>query len=531
VSLLDATQLGFAPALASALLHSLWQNGVLALMAAATLRVGLRWSPALRHAVGMGFLLAMAVVPALTFLQFWQQARVDLSGGWLPAITAPQFDAVHGGYVQQATVLPGLLVVLWLLGVALVLLRHLASWRTLRALDRQGFEGLPRDWQACLDRMRHALGIGREVLVRVSAHVTGPFTAYCLRPVIWLPLSLLTRLPREQLEALLAHELAHVARCDWLWNGLQCLLESLLFFHPATWWLGRLIRHERELACDELAVQASGDAIALAEALVHLERRRHPGDGLTLAARGGSLMKRITRLLDPPPQRPRWGSRSAAVLLFACGALALSQAGISAQGPSRLHIYSTTDGVPGPGDVREIKAESMGIERYYRASIDAQGELVEVYRENGLQRAIDSDVRAWLAEVGRLSAPPPPPAPPAPPSPPGSSAWGASPPALALPPAPPLPPPPPEIADDLVFKSLLREVLRHDAVVARVGSPVALASDAVSGHISLQEALRPTGEAELQFAVSGPKGQSRVEVDARVDDGSWTLDRVDLADR
>lgn len=100
MSPLDATQLGFAPALASALLHSLWQNGLLALMAAATFRMGSRWSPVLRHSVGMGFLLAMALVPALTFLQFWQQARVDLGGGWVPAITAPQFDAVRGGHVQ-----------------------------------------------------------------------------------------------------------------------------------------------------------------------------------------------------------------------------------------------------------------------------------------------------------------------------------------------------------------------------------------------------------------------------------------------
>lgn len=530
MSLLAATQLGFASALASALLHSLWQNSLLGLLAAATLRLGARWSPALRHTAAMGFLLAMCVVPALTFLQFWQQPSVELSRGWLPAITPPQLDAVGGGYVQRATVWPGVLVLLWLAGVGIGVLRHIRGWRALRALDRHAFDSLPCEWQPRLDHLRKALAISRRVAVRVSTELTGPFTAYCLRPVIWLPLALLTQLPREQLEALLAHELAHIARLDWLWNGLQCLLESLLFFHPAVWWLGRRIRHERELACDELAVASAGDAIALAEALVHLEHRRHPGDGLSLAAQGGSLMKRITRLLEPPPARSHWGSRGGVLLLIACGALMVSQAGISAQGPSRLQIYSTTDGVPRPGDVREITAQSLGVERYYRASIDDDGELVEVYRENGTVRPIDADVRLWVAEISRLSVPPAPPAPPAPPSPPSPAAPPA-PPALSDLPLPPLPPPPPDITDDAVFKSLLREVVIDADVIAHLGSPVALASNAVSGRIELNDAALATGSADLQFMLSGPNGRARVQVDARVDKGRWTTGRIDFVDR
>jgi hypothetical protein len=98
-------------------------------------------------------------------------------------------------------------------------------------------------------------------------------------------------------------------------------------------------------------------------------------------------------------------------------------------------------------------------------------------------------------------------------------------------PLPPLPPPPPEIADDAVFKSLLREVVIDADVIARLGSPVALASNTVSGRIELGEAPVPTGSADLQFMLSGPKGRARVEVDARVDAGSWTMGRIDFIDR
>ena len=95
-----------------------------------------------------------------------------------------------------------------------------------------------------------------------------------LRPVVWLPLSLLARLPAEQVEALIAHELAHIARLDWLWNGVQCVIESLLFFHPAAWWLSRRIRlsatNERELCLIHASVLVRVDAIATSSGNRHV---------------------------------------------------------------------------------------------------------------------------------------------------------------------------------------------------------------------------------------------------------------------
>jgi len=118
-----------------------------------------------------------------------------------------------------------------------------------------------------------------------------------LRPVILLPASALTGLSAEQLEALLAHELAHIRRYDYLINLLQTTIETLFFYHPAVWWVSAQVRQEREHCCDDLPVAACGDVLTYARALTALEQLRGSEPQLAVAASGGSLLVRIQRLL------------------------------------------------------------------------------------------------------------------------------------------------------------------------------------------------------------------------------------------
>lgn len=507
-------QYGFAPALALALLHALWQDALLALGAALALTALHRRSAALRHVVGMAFLLAMAVMPAMLFLDFWQQPGTVVNTGLLPAMTTPRIGVIPGVFVQEPGPAAGSLTVLWLLGVTMMLLRHFGGWRWLGALERRPFAPLPPDWQQRVLALQGAMGITRTVVVRLAADVVAPFTARMLRPVIWLPLTLLKQLPVAQLEALLAHELAHIRRLDWLWNGIQCVVESLLFFHPGVWWLSRRIRQEREHACDDLAVAACGDAIALAEALAELERQRHPFPRLVLAAHGGSLMQRVTRLLSGTSSRARWRIPAALAIVLVSGGLLATQVGIS--GPkSGLHIRSTADGVLRPGDVREVTANGLNGQRYYRVSVDAQGRLTELYKEDGKVQPIDGKVRTWISEVDRLSVPPLPPMPPMPPPP------------SALP-MPPPPPPPPDIADSAVFKTIARLVAANPGVIARLGSPIVVRPQSVTGSIDLDGWNDKEGTARLNFHVSGPNGSARALTKAERDSGTWKLVDVEL---
>ena len=527
-------QFGFAPALALALLHSLWQGALLALMAALALRLLARHGAAIRHAVGLAFLLAMVAVPAVSFTRFWMQPATEVNASILPAMTSPAIGAMPGVYVQQSNGLAAAFSLLWLLGVAVMLLRQLGGWRLVGALERHPFRVLPVEWQQRADALQRALRISRTVAVRLADDVVAPFTARLLRPVIWLPLSLLTRLPREQVEALLAHELAHIRRLDWLWNGLQCMAESLLFFHPGAWWLGRRIRQEREHACDDLAVEACGDAIALAEALAELERHRHPLPRLLLAAHGGSLMNRVTRLLSGPPQRARrWVPLGIAVLLGS-GVVLATQLDPSRHQAPGLRIESSTDGPLRPGDYRRITATGLDKQRQYYASVDARGNITESYGENGEVRPIDPGVRTWLAEVSRLSVPPTPPSPPSPesphsppspPSPPSPLVWSDVPPA---PPAPPVPPPPPAITDARDFKAILRLVAADAGVAARIGQPIAVMPDSVDGQMRVSGRNDENGRANLSFELSGPEGRVQVVVSAVRARGTWKVVTLDV---
>ena len=135
----------------------------------------------------------------------------------------------------------------------------------------------------------------------------------------------MTGLTTGQLEALLAHELAHVRRHDFLINLLQTVVETLLFYHPAVWWISHRIRLEREHCCDDLAVQVCDDGLTYAKALVALEELRAPAIGLAMSSRGGSLLTRVARLLGQAEQQRRptgWiAGLLSLVLLTMAGAL------------------------------------------------------------------------------------------------------------------------------------------------------------------------------------------------------------------
>ena len=162
------------------------------------------------------------------------------------------------------------------------------------------------------------LHIRRPVRLLESASVAVPTVIGWLRPVVLMPASALAGLSPEQVQAILAHELAHIRRHDYLVNLLQTLVETLLFYHPAVWWLSRRIRAEREHCCDDLAVSLCGDPYTYARALADLEGLRTPSVPLALAATGGSLLERVRRLVRPSHagRAPGWAAGIAAVLLI-----------------------------------------------------------------------------------------------------------------------------------------------------------------------------------------------------------------------
>jgi beta-lactamase regulating signal transducer with metallopeptidase domain len=437
-----SAQYAVASSLALSLLHSLWEVAVLSLLAAVTFRFLERHSAALRHSVGLGFMVSMLLAPAWTFAWCVHRPAAELKSGMLPVLSAPVHDESSGLFVQHSNYGAAALSLLWLLGVAVMLLRHVGGLRLIRNLEELPFEPLTPNWRARFDALRSSMGITRNVLVRLANHVSSPFTARLMRPVIWLPLALLTQLPVEQIEVLLAHELAHIRRMDWLWNGFQCAVESLLFYHPGVWWLSRRIRQERENACDDLAVAACGDAVALAEALAAMERGRpaYPHLALALAADGGSLVHRVTRLLSGQPSPSHWRVPIGFLMLLGTCSLLATQVDLSGRHSPGLQIESSSEGPLSPGNYRSVTAyDVMGARRHYTIRMDTSGRVVEAYDENDSARPITPAVRVWVADTNAVSTlavlplPPPPGAPLSPPPP--------AIPQLPVPPVPPVPPP------------------------------------------------------------------------------------------
>ena len=315
------------PALGWSLLYFVWQGLAVGALAAVALWL-LRGADArARHAVCALALLACLVIP-LTHLLY------------LLGAVAPPSSAFSSTLLNAW--MPSL-VLAWSAGVALMSLRLLLGLAWVARLRRQAIAA-PAIWQQRLDALALRMGLRSPVPLRLHAALASPVTVGFFRPLVLLPASLLSGMPVPLLEALLAHELAHVRRWDYLVNLLQSVAEALLFFHPVVWWLSARLRIERELVADALAAQSLQDPAQLVSALHQLSLQpATPGhDGLLLSARGGTLLMRIQRLMAPAPTlmpgRAGWKLALPAMLL--AGSTLLAQAPRPSAPPIRLAAAS-----------------------------------------------------------------------------------------------------------------------------------------------------------------------------------------------
>jgi len=296
-----------ATALGWTLVHSLWEGALAALFLAAALR-GMRSAPA-RYAASCAALVLLAAGFAFTFArEMPAPAHVAVQptvAHRIPGPPAGLGDPSEAAPRGSLGYLPWL-APLWMAGVLAFQLRGVAAWMGARRLRGTGVCVPPGLWRARLDQLVQRARISRRVVLLESCLAEVPVVIGYLRPVILLPVGLLAGLPAAQVEALLLHELVHIRRHDYLVNLVQMFVEGLLFYHPAVWWMSAVIRAERENCCDDVVVATQGDAYGYASALAALEERRAVAGDAVLASTGGSLVKRIRRLLAQP-EGPRAG--------------------------------------------------------------------------------------------------------------------------------------------------------------------------------------------------------------------------------
>jgi beta-lactamase regulating signal transducer with metallopeptidase domain len=314
------------PPLGMALLHFLWQGAALAALAAFALT--LARSASARYVVGIIFLAAMVSAPAITFFVVrgqQPQSQAISAGTHAAVMAAPTHSAIrlnsHAAQPQPASEKPYLLLVeAWFLGVLLLSLRTAGGVVAIERLRRRTSAPLSAALiERCLALQRR-MGLSRVIQYSQSIHLDAPAVIGWIRPVVLLPISALTGLSDAQLTAVLAHELAHIRRHDAFVNLFQVVAESLLFYHPAVWWLSKRIRTERENCCDDAAIAVCGSPLEFARALTLMEEWRAT-PALAMAANRGPLADRIRRLLGVPSH-----ASSMRIANLAAGALCLSVA-------------------------------------------------------------------------------------------------------------------------------------------------------------------------------------------------------------
>ncbi|HEY0160350.1 MAG TPA: M56 family metallopeptidase [Thermoanaerobaculia bacterium] len=331
----------FAQAIGWALLHLLWQATIVAGILAAVLALLPRESANARYAAAssaLALVFAMfvattirsydpAAAPVQTTAAAGESVKVPLRQIPVVIVTTAAaswrdkaMDAVTSAKQSLPTV-----VALWFIGVLFCSSRLLVSWLRARRLVNHGAVEAGRDIQFTAWRLSAALGLNRAVRLLESAAVEVPSVIGTLRPVILLPASALVGLTPQQLEMVLAHELAHIRRHDFLMNLLQAFVETLMFYHPAVWWISSRVRIERENCCDDLAVAVCGDPLQYAKALTRLEELRANALTVVVAANGGSLIDRIRRIAAGRAESTSVSSRwAAAVATLAILGLALA---------------------------------------------------------------------------------------------------------------------------------------------------------------------------------------------------------------
>ena len=308
----DFIQHPVVQALAWALVHFVWQGTVIGFAAFVALRT--TRPAAARYAIGVGALALMLAAPVATFLILANSPAIAASHQVPPAAPVapvqPQpvvHESTNDAALAQGSspfrVSPELLavgVMSWLGGVAFFSTRLFGGWLVARGVARRTVKPAADHIQMIARELAARLRVRRAVRVLESTAVVVPVMVGWLKPAIVLPVAALASLTPSQLEALIAHELAHVRRHDYLVNVLQSMAEAVLFYHPAVWWLSRQVRADRELCCDDLAVGLC-DRLVYATALTDLASLSTPR--IALAATDGHLLNRVRRILGQADER------------------------------------------------------------------------------------------------------------------------------------------------------------------------------------------------------------------------------------
>ncbi|MFT5266141.1 MAG: bla regulator protein BlaR1 [Polaribacter sp.] len=299
-------------ALGWTVLHSFWQAMVIGLLMAVGMMFLQQKSAKARYEMAAFSLFLVFVSSLTTFLVYYETAQaatdfitVDLQG----MSTATAIAGVTGmatstleGYLEYFNQHIPMVVAVWFLGVCFFLLRLVGGLTYIQRLKYTKNKPVSEEWNARVTQLCKRLRLRKTVKLVESSLATVPMVIGYLKPVILMPLGAINNLSESEVDAILAHELAHVYRNDFLLNIFLSIIEVLFYFNPAVWWIAANIRTERENCCDDIAIKLCGNSLAYAKALLSLQElsKTVPGYAMAFAGPKNQLLHRIKRILSQP---------------------------------------------------------------------------------------------------------------------------------------------------------------------------------------------------------------------------------------
>ena len=354
--------------------HSLWQGSMIAVLLSGVLLVAGKKSAQLRYNFSFAALVLIFLFSLATFIQVYNPSgktmsseSVTISGNIISSQalievvstsssdTNLSFVQVIEYYFSQNI---SVIVTLWLLGFILFSMRFIGGVIYLQRMRTIGINPLNDFWYNRLKELSNNIGIKQLVEIYESSKVKAPIAMGYLKPVILLPLGMLTGLPQEQVEAIIIHELAHIKRYDFILNLIQTLIETIFFYHPVVWWVTSTIDSERENCCDDLTLKLCGGSLVYFKALYNLQQICSEENELALAAIGkkNQLFRRINRMTTKN-KNTSFGVKFAAftVLLLVMTAVSIYSSSSAKENPHGLTISSFINPVTSLNDAASFK--------------------------------------------------------------------------------------------------------------------------------------------------------------------------------
>jgi beta-lactamase regulating signal transducer with metallopeptidase domain len=334
-------------ALGWTLIHSIWQGIAVALLTAVLLLLLQNRSAQARYRLAYGalmFLLAIVVYDFNSIYHFEQNQASPIGESSKTNLVEPVSLVIqvigNQSFTEQCSdffnsfLNPylGFITLAWSIGFCFLGLQLAYGWWKVRGYQQRG--GIPLDdiWQIRLRQFQRQFSNNRSIQLLEAAWTQVPLTIGWLKPIIFVPIGIVNRLQPNEVEAILAHELAHILKNDYFFNFLQAVVEVIFYYHPAVWWLSSVIRTEREMRCDDMAIAICGNnRLAYAKTLVQLQTQLGDNQAnsklaLHFKKQPSLLFRRIQRIFYPPLKQSEMMDKMMITGLLLCGILMMAVA-------------------------------------------------------------------------------------------------------------------------------------------------------------------------------------------------------------